>query len=86
LNRSTSEMQNNISLDRLKIGDTVKIQTIDSLEIPAKFFELGFYPGSLIEIKHKAPFGGPICVNIIENNSLIAIRKSEAKLITVEKI
>ena len=77
-------MQHNISLDKLKIGDKVKIQDIQSLNIPAKFYELGFYPGSLVEIKHKAPFNGPICVNILENNALIAIRKNEAKLITAE--
>lgn len=75
-------MQLNVSLDEVKIGDVVKIDHIKSQEIPAKFYELGFYPGSLVEIKYKAPFNGPICVNILENNALIAIRKSEAKLIT----
>ncbi|MVZ61449.1 FeoA family protein [Sphingobacterium humi] len=79
-------MQDVISLDKLKIGEKVKINKIQSPEIPAKFYELGFYPGSLIEIKHKAPLNGPICVNILENNALIAIRKSEAKLILAEKI
>lgn len=79
-------MQNNISLDKLKIGDIVKILSIDSIDIPAKFFELGFYPGSIIEIKHKAPLKGPICFNILENNSLIAIRHAEAKLITAAYI
>ncbi|MCT1532972.1 ferrous iron transport protein A [Sphingobacterium daejeonense] len=75
-------MPNNISLDKLKIGDIAKINAIQSNEIPAKFYELGFYPGSVIEVKHKAPLNGPICVNVVENNALIAIRKSEAKLIT----
>ncbi len=79
-------MQDVISLDKLNIGDRVKINEIQSLEIPAKYYELGFYPGSLVEVKHKAPLNGPICVNIIENNALIAIRKSEAKLIVAEKI
>ncbi len=71
-----------ISLDKLKIGDIATINTVHDTEIPAKFFELGFYPGSVVEVKHKAPLNGPICVNILENNTLIAIRKSEAKLIT----
>ncbi len=79
-------MPKKISLDKLKIGDLAKINTIQSSEIPAKFYELGFYPGSIVEIKHKAPLSGPICVNVIENNALIAIRKSEAKLITAELI
>ena len=75
-------MPQKISLDKLKIGDLAKINTIQSTEIPAKFYELGFYPGSVIEVKHKAPLNGPICVNVVENNALIAIRKSEAKFIT----
>ncbi|WP_156306906.1 FeoA family protein [Sphingobacterium endophyticum] len=75
-------MPQNISLDKLKIGDIAKINAIQSIEIPAKFYELGFYPGSIIEVKHKAPLNGPICVNVVENNALIAIRKSEAKFIT----
>ncbi|MCT1525955.1 MULTISPECIES: FeoA family protein [Sphingobacterium] len=79
-------MQDVISLDKLKIGDRVKINEIQSLDIPAKFYELGFYPGSVVEVKHKAPLNGPICLNILENNALIAIRKSEAKLIVAEKI
>ncbi|WP_392469521.1 ferrous iron transport protein A [Sphingobacterium cellulitidis] len=79
-------MPQNISLDKLKIGDLAKINAIQTADIPAKFYELGFYPGSVIEIKHKAPLSGPICVNIIENNALIAIRKSEAKLIIAELI
>ncbi len=79
-------MQYSINLDQLKIGEIVKINEILSEEIPAKFFELGFYPGSIVEVKHKAPFNGPICLNILESNSLIAIRKSEAKLIKAEYI
>ncbi|MGH2623247.1 MAG: FeoA family protein [Sphingobacterium sp.] len=79
-------MQQNNSLDKLKVGEIVKIHSIQSSGIPAKFYELGFYPGSVIEIKHKAPFKGPICVNIMENNSLIAVRISEAKLIITEII
>jgi len=79
-------MQQNNSLDKLKIGEIVKIHSIQTSDIPAKFYELGFYPGSVIEIKHKAPFDGPICVNILENNSLIAVRVSEAKLIITEII
>lgn len=55
-------------------------------ELPAKFYELGFTPGTAIQIKHKAPLHGPICVNIIQDNTLIAIRKSEATLILANKI
>jgi len=78
-------MHHNNSLDKLKKGERAKIISYSSSEIPAKFFEIGFLPGIDIEIKHIAPFNGPICVNIVQNNSLIALRKSEAKYIIVEK-
>lgn len=78
-------MQHIISLDVLKIGERVKIHEINSLELPSKFFEMGLLPGSLIEVKHKAPFNGPIGLFIHNSNILIAIRKSEAVHILVEK-
>ncbi|MFE7252683.1 FeoA family protein [Sphingobacterium spiritivorum] len=72
-------------MDKLKKGERAKILSYTSTDIPAKFFEIGFLPGIDIEIKHIAPFNGPICVNILQNNALIALRKSEAKHIIVEK-
>ncbi len=78
-------MQSNISLDKLKIGEKAFILEYISSEIPAKFFELGFIPGTEIEVKYKAPFHGPIGVSILKNNALIAIRQSEAEVILIEK-
>lgn len=46
---------------------------------------MGLLPGCLVEIKHKAPFNGPIGLHIHTSNTLIAIRKSEAYHILVEK-
>lgn len=79
-------MENKISLDKLKKGDKAVIHSFVKEELPAKFYELGFTPGTAIQIKHKAPLHGPICVNIIQDNTLIAIRKSEATLILANKI
>lgn len=79
-------MQNNISLDKLKKGEKAVIIAYVNDELPAKFYELGFTPGSQVEIKHKAPLHGPICVNILKDNTLIAIRKSEASLILTDKV
>ncbi|MBE8712277.1 FeoA family protein [Sphingobacterium hungaricum] len=74
------------SLDKIKIGEQVSVTDFKSLELPAKFYELGFFPGSIVEVKYKAPFNGPICLKIIDNDTLIAIRKSEAKLIITKAI
>lgn len=79
-------MQNKTSLDKLNKGDEAIIDSFLNDSLPAKFYELGFAPGSTIKIKHKAPFDGPICVNIQQDDSLIAIRKSEAALILAQKI
>lgn len=79
-------MQNNITLDKLKKGEKAIIQAFKNNELPAKFYELGFTPGMTIEIKHIAPLQGPICVNIIQQDALVAIRKKEANLILINKI
>lgn len=79
-------MRNKISLNKLKKGDKAKIISFEDKELPAKFFELGFTPGAIIEIKHKAPLNGPICVNITQDNTLIAIRDIEASSILTDKI
>lgn len=79
-------MQNKISLDKLKRGEMARIISFENNNLPAKFFELGFIPGAAIQVKHKAPLNGPICVNIIQNNTLIALRITEASTILIDKI
>lgn len=79
-------MQKKVNLGSLISGERAIISPLNAESLPAKFCELGFVPGALIEIKHKAPFQGPICINIIANNTLIALRKSEALRITAERI
>ncbi len=76
-------MQDKISLNKLKKGDKAKIVSFEH-NLPAKFFELGIIPGAIIEVKHKAPLQGPICVNIIQNNTLIALRVTEASTILTD--
>ncbi len=78
-------MQKSLSLAVLKIGEKAKISTINSEELPAKFLEMGLLPGNIVQIKHKAPFNGPIGLHILTSNVLIAIRQSEALHILVEK-
>lgn len=79
-------MKDKISLNKLNKGERARIVSFGDNNLPAKFFELGFIPGTIIEVKHKAPFQGPICVNITQNNTLIALRISEASTILTDKI
>ncbi|NQD71373.1 ferrous iron transport protein A [Sphingobacterium shayense] len=78
-------MQESFKLDALRVGEVATIRSVDNKVVPSKFFELGLLPGTTIEIKHKAPFSGPIGLHIHSSNTLVAIRKSEAAHIFVSK-
>lgn len=68
----------------LKIDEFATIKGYTSEEIPVKLYELGLLPGSEIVLKKRLPFGGPLCVQMTENQNLIALRKSEANSILIE--
>ncbi|MBF0596870.1 FeoA family protein [Faecalibacter rhinopitheci] len=74
------------TLKDLKIGDFAIISGFVTEDVPAKLYDMGFIPGTEFQVKNKAPFGGPICISIINNKSLLALRKSEASQILIEKI
>ena len=78
-------MQKSFRLDQLEVGERATIRQLDASELPSKFYEMGLLPGTVVEVKHKAPFKGPIGLQILSSNILIAIRKSEALHIFVEK-
>lgn len=72
------------SLNLLKIGEKAIISKIDNdLEIKGRLLDMGFYKGSKIECLLCASFGGPIAYKI--KNTIIALRKSDAEKIYVEK-
>lgn len=73
------------TLKDLKIGDSATISGFASDEVPAKLYEMGIIPGTELQVKNRAPFGGPICISIINNKSLLALRKTEASQILIEK-
>lgn len=73
------------SLKDLKIGELAEVTGYKTEDIPAKFYEMGFIPGTKLQVKNKAPFGGPICINIISNKSVLALRRSEADKILINK-
>lgn len=73
------------SLKDLKIGDLGEITGYNSDDIPAKFYEMGFIPGTQLQIKNKAPFGGPICISIVSNKTVMALRRTEAEKILINK-
>ncbi|WP_068596434.1 ferrous iron transport protein A [Vaginella massiliensis] len=74
------------SLTDLLIGQKGKIAIDEHAQVPSKYIELGLTPGTVVELKSKAPFGGPIGIKLNENKVLIAIRRQDAKTVMIEKI
>ena len=78
-------MIENYSLKDLKIGEQAVVTGFSTEDIPTKFYEMGFIPGTSLLVKNKAPFGGPICISIISNKSVLALRRNEADKILITK-
>jgi ferrous iron transport protein A len=78
-------MGNQQTVFKLKIGESGRISGFTTENIPTKLYELGILPGTFVTIKQKLPFGGPICIQIMDSVNLIALRKSEANSILIEK-
>ncbi|MBT8254693.1 MAG: ferrous iron transport protein A [Flavobacteriaceae bacterium] len=67
----------------LKKGESGIITNSSSEDIPLKLLEMGCLPGNQVELIQIAPFSDPLYLNI--NGSHVAIRKSIAALIQIEK-
>ena len=71
------------TINDLKPGEYGKIKELSGdKNYMKRFMEMGFIPGSLIFLQKKAPFGGPLKINIKNYN--LAIRKEDANMIYVE--
>ena len=71
-----------IRLSDFKIKQIGVIKQVLDNHIAAKLFEYGIVPGVQFSILNKAPFKGPIFIQI--DNNRIALRRSEAAFIMVE--
>lgn len=87
---------NLISLDQMHIGECGIIKKIDnevinnldknlSYEIISQILEMGFIEEAKVKVMHKGVFNNPIAVRINNSNNKVVLRKSEARLILVEK-
>ena len=72
-------------LTELKLGQTASIVNINAIEpvMRKKLLNLGFLPKAKIQLLRVAPMGDPIAIRCA--NSSIALRKSIAKQIRVER-
>ncbi len=73
-----------MTADKLPMNRPGKILEILPSPLKINLMELGFLPGKEITLQHLAPSGGPMAFQLEE--TLLALRKSEAALIRVEQI
>ncbi|MDN3669279.1 FeoA family protein [Echinicola jeungdonensis] len=67
--------------DQIKKGETAIINRVTPDELTLNLMEMGFLPGKRISLLQKAPLKDPMAFKL--ENTVIALRKSEAKLIEV---
>lgn len=70
-----------LTLDQLEIGQKAVIVQVNDSPLKTRLIDLGFGPESIVECRLRSPFGDPTAYKI--KGSLIAIRKDDAKSVTV---
>lgn len=71
------------TLDMFTIGEKGKIIKVDGEgRIRKRLFDMGVTPGAEVLLKKKAPLGDPI--EVLLRGYDLTLRKSEAKLVTLE--
>ena len=73
-----------ISLDKLGLGKTAIIDSIETDFLPLKLIEMGCLPGNEVSLLYLAPFRDPMYLKIDEAH--LAIRKEAAKYIMVKPL
>ena len=66
-----------MTVAELKKGVPRVVQHIEDVDLAENLAELGIFPGEVISVKRRAPFGDPII--LLAGGSKISIRKSDAK-------
>jgi len=78
-------MDQKVSLADMNVGEEAVITGFSTEEIPARFYEMGLLPGTLLKLQYRAPFNGPVCVSVNEHQYLLALRKREARYVLIER-
>ncbi len=70
------------SVADLKVGEKGIICCFDNSEMSLKLLEMGCLPGNEVELRHKAPFGDPICIKVLGYD--LSLRLNEAATIQLK--
>lgn len=73
-------------LSDLKRGEKATISGYDTEEVPVKLYEMGLLPGTSVQVMHIAPFGGPYYISLNNGHYRLALRKKEARCITIDRL
>jgi ferrous iron transport protein A len=71
------------SLADLSEGQRAIIKSLDNEENAPKLLEMGFIPGTVVQMFKKAPLGCPLCF-VFEDKYQISLRSSEARSIGID--
>lgn len=71
------------SLADLGEGQTGIIKTLNNEDTAPKLLEMGFLPGTAVQMFKKAPLGCPMCF-VFEDKYQVSLRTSDAKSIGIE--
>ncbi len=71
------------TLDRFVIGESGVVKSVEGeRKIKRRIFDMGITNGAEVVLRKKAPLGDPIEITV--RGYELTLRKSEAKLVTVE--
>ncbi|NPA53191.1 MAG: ferrous iron transport protein A [Aquificae bacterium] len=72
-----------MKLTEIESGKECRIKALKvEPELKKKLLELGLFPGQVVSVVQKAPFGGPVKIKV--KDYCLALRPSEAEKIEVE--
>lgn len=80
LNKLTPHPQRNLT--QLSIGERATICCLKDEEMSLKLMEMGCLPGTEVEVVYKAPWNGPICIEVCGYN--LSLRQDEASTIMLK--
>ena len=70
------------TLDKLKIGESARVISINNSSIKRRLLDIGLIEGSVVTSYLESPFKDPIAYKI--KNAIIAIRNNDSHEIEVE--
>ncbi len=72
-----------MTLDQLRNNLPARIAAVDTRDaVILRLMEMGLVPGAAVAVKKRAPFGGPLQLQV--GDYLLSIRGAEARAFTIE--